>query len=131
MGLIDNIRGIFSRSNNNQQTYQQPQRNEEYEKARIAEKIIDLVGKIKKINTFDSSLWNLSNVSINILNRKNLDELNKIYYTLENRLSELTRQGQRSNSNRDALEESKWTGQRINNMSSQDLDRFQRGDDGR
>ena len=129
MGLIDNIRSFFSASKNTQTM--QPQVNEEYEKSKLANRIVDLVGKIQKINSFDSSVWNLSNVSSYALKKKSLDELQRLNASLENRLFELNRQKQRSNPSRESLEASKWTGQKPRNMSDLDFDRFQRGDDSR
>lgn len=129
MGLMDNIRRLFSGSRNNQPT--QPQVNEDYEKSRLADRIVDLVGRIKRINSFDSSVWNLSNVSSYELKRKSLDELQRLNSSLENRLSELNRQNQRNNPRAEELEASKWTGQKPQNMSELDFDRFQRSDDGR
>lgn len=129
MGLMDNIRGLFSGSRNNQPT--QPQVNEDYEKSRLADKIVDLVDRIKRINSFDSSVWNLSNVSSYELKRKSLDELQRLNSSLEKRLSKLNRQNQRSNPRAEELEASKWTGQKPQNMSELDFDRFQRSDDGR
>ena len=128
MGLMDNIRGFFSGSRNNQPT--QPQVNEDYEKSRLADRIVDLVGRIKRINSFDSSVWNLSNVSSYELKRKSLDELQRLNASLESRLSELSRQNQRRNPRAEELEASKWTGQKPQNMSHHDFDRFQRSDDG-
>lgn len=127
MGLLNNLRGFFSGSKNTQAV----QVEDEYEKSRLAEKIVDLVGRIKRINSFDSSVWNLSNVSSYELKRKSLDELQRLNSSLENRLSELDRQGQRRDPRREALEASKWTGQKPRNMSDHDFDVFQRGDDGR
>ena len=129
MGLMDNIREFFSGSKNTQTS--QPQINEEYEKSRLADRIVDLIGRIKRINSFDSSIWNLSNISSYDLKRKSLEELQRLNSSLENRLSELDRQSQRRNPNREALEASKWTGQKPSNMSNLDFDRFQRSDDGR
>ena len=128
MGLIDNIRAFFSGSKNTQTA--QVQVNDEYEKSRLAERIVDLVGRIKRINSFDSSIWNLSNVSSYQLTRKSLNELQILNSSLENRLSELNMQSQRGNYNRESLEASKWTGQKPQNMNDLDFDRFQRGDDG-
>lgn len=128
MGLMDNIRGLFSGSRNNQPT--QPQVNEDYEKSRLADRIVDLVDRIRRINSFDSSVWNLSNVSSYELKRKSLDELQRLNASLESRLSELNRQNQRSNPRAEELEASKWTGQKPQNMSDYDFDRFQRSDDG-
>lgn len=129
MGLMDNIHGFFSGSKNTQTSH--PQINEEYEKSRLADRIVDLIGRIKKINSFDSIVWNLSNVSSSDLKRKSLDELQRLKSSLENRLSELVRQSQRRDPNRESLEASKWTGQKPKHMSDLDFDRFQRDDDGR
>lgn len=129
MGFIDNIRGFFSNSNSTQSS--QPQVNEEYEKSMLADKIVDLVNKIKKIDSFDSSIWSLHNASSSSLKRKSLNELRSLYSSLGNRLSELNMHSQLSNSRRESLESSKWTGQRPNHMTSRDFDRFQRDDDGR
>lgn len=57
--------------------------------------------------------------------------MQRLNSTLENRLLELNRQGQRSNSSRESLEASKWTGQKPKHMSELDFDRFQRRDDER
>lgn len=129
MGLMDTIRGFFSGSKNNQTA--QPQINEEYEKLRLADKIVDLVDSIKSINSFDSSIWNLSNVSSYDLKRRSLNELQMLNSTLKIRLSELNRQKQTSYSEREYLEAAKWTGQKPKNMSDLDFDRLQRYDDGR
>lgn len=129
MGLMDNIRGFFSGSRNNQP--EEPHVNEEYEKSRLADRIVDLVGKIKRINSFDSSVWNLSNVSSYDLRRKSLEELTRLNSSLERRLSELDRESQRRNPRAEELEASKWTGQKPRGMSDHDFDFYQRGDDGR
>ena len=124
MGLLDNLKGLFSGSKNTKTV----QVNDEYEKSRLSEQIVDLVNKIKRINSFDSSIWNLSNISSYELERKNLDELQTINTSLQNRLAELHRKKQQGNSTRDSLETSKWTGQKPQNMSEHDFDRFQRDD---
>lgn len=129
MGLLDNIRSFFNVSKNAQQ--KQPQVNEDYEKSILADKIVNTVDKIKRINSFDSSIWNLSNISTYELKRRSLNDLQHLSSSLENKLSELTRQSQRSNPYRDSLEKAKWTGQKPKEMSDYDFDRFQRDDDGR
>ncbi len=127
MGLMDNIRGFFSGSKNNKTV----QVDDEYAKSRLAEKIIDLVNEIKRINSLDSSIWNLSNVSSYELSRRNsLSELQRINSVLENRLLQLNKQRQTRSPERESLEASKWTGQKPKNMSELDFDRFQRSDDG-
>ena len=128
MGLMNNIRNLFSGSKNPKTA--QPQIDEEYEKLKLANRIIDLVNKIKRINSFDKSIWNLSNVFSYELQRKSLSELQALNSSLENRLLELNKQNKNSNSNRESLESSKWTGQKPKDMSNYDFDRFQR-DDGR
>lgn len=125
MGLLDNIRGFFSSSKNAQPM----QLDDENEKQRLAEKIVNLIGKIKKVNSFDSSIWNLSNISSYELKSKSLDELKRLNSSLENRLAELDRRSQSTSSSRESLEASKWTGQKPQNMTNKDFDRFQRSDD--
>ena len=123
MGLIDNIRGLFSGSKDNQPM--KPQINEESEKARLADKIVNLVQRINRINSFDSSIWNLSRATTYELRRKSLDELTRLNSRLENRLAELDKQSQRRNPNGQELEASIWTGQRPGEMSEHDFDRLQ------
>ena len=125
MGLLSNIRGFFSSSKNAQPM----QLDDENEKQRLAEKIVNLIGKIKKVNSFDSSIWNLSNISSYELKSKSLDELKRLNSSLENRLAELDRRSQSTSSSRESLEASKWTGQKPQNMTNKDFDRFQRSDD--
>ena len=124
MGLMDNIRGLFSGSKNNAPV--QSQVNENYEKARLAERIVDLAGKIMRINSFESSVRNLANASSYDLQRKSLAELQELNARLEFKLSQLTKQAPTAN---DSLEASKWTGQAPNGMSNHDFDRYQRSDD--
>lgn len=125
MGLLSNIRGFFSSSKNSQPM----QLDDENEKQRLAEKIVNLIGKIKKVNSFDSSIWNLSNISSYELKSKSLDELKRLNSSLENRLAELDRRSQVTSSSRESLEASKWTGQKPQNMNNKEFDRFQRSDD--
>lgn len=125
MGLLSNIRGFFSSSKNAQPM----QLDDENEKQRLAEKIVNLIGKIKKVNSFDSSIWNLSNISSYELKSKSLDELKRLNSSLESRLAELDRRSQVTSSSRESLETSKWTGQKPQNMNNKEFDRFQRSDD--
>ncbi len=125
MGLLSNIRGFFSSSKNAQPM----QLDDENEKQRLAEKIVNLIGKIKKVNSFDSSIWNLSNISSYELKSKSLDELKRLNSSLESRLAELDRRSQVTSSSRESLEASKWTGQKPQNMNNKEFDRFQRSDD--
>lgn len=126
MGLMNNIREFFSGSKNSHAT--QVQANDKYEKSILARKIVNLVNEIKRINSFDSSIWNLSNISSYTLERKSLDELQILNTSLQNRLAELNRTKQQGNLRRDSLEASKWTGQKPKHMSEHDFDRFQRDD---
>ena len=126
MALIDTIRGFFSNPKNSQTKQVQP--NEEDEKSRLTERILDLIGNIKKKNSFDSSIWSLANITSSELRMKKLSDLQRLCSSLENRLAELNNQSH-SSSKREALEASKWTGQKPGYMSSLDFDRFQRSDD--
>ena len=78
MGLLDNLKGLFSGSKNTQPV----QVNDEYEKARLSEQIVDLVTKIKRINSFDRSIWNLTNTSSYTLRKRSLDELRTLHSSL-------------------------------------------------
>lgn len=126
MGLMDNIRGFFSKSKNNQDS--QPQINEIYEKNKIANKIVSLVDEIKSVNSLDSSIWNLSNISTYELYNRSLEDLKHLQSSLEIRLSQLTRQRKTGDTQRETLEEAKWTGQKPKDMSNRDFDRLQRDD---
>lgn len=125
MGLLDNLKGLFSSSKNAQPV----QVTDDYEKTRLSEQIVDLVTKIKRINSFDSSIWNLANTSSYDLKRKSLDELTRLHSSLTNRVSELEKQSQSRNLKMEATESAKWTGRPTPNMTNVDLDRFQKGDD--
>ena len=128
MGLMDNLRVFFSGSKNTKN--EQVQVNDEFEKTKLAARIVDLVDKIKRLNSLDRSVWNLSNITNYELERKSLSELQKLNSTLENRLLELDKQIQKANSTRESLEAAKWTGRKPKNMSDYDFDRLQR-DEGR
>lgn len=125
MGLLNNLKELFSGSKNAQPV----QVNNEYKKARLSEQIVDLVNKIKRINSFDSSIWNLSNTSSYQLRTRSLDELTRLHSTLTSRISELERQSQMRNPRMESVEAAKWTGKLPPGMTKADLDRFQRGDD--
>ena len=128
MGLLDKIRNAFSKSNEPFDPVAQLQE-EESKKSELASNILNSITKIKRINSLDRSLWNLSNLDLYELKNKRLTELEKINRNLDNRLQEL--KTQKNNYNRDSIEESKWTGQMPKDFSKQDFDRLQRSDDGR
>ena len=125
MGFVDNIRSIFSSSKNDKPVENKPQINEDVEKAKLANNILNSIESIKRLNSFDKSLWNLSNVSSTELKKKSLDELKKLSTDLDRRASELTSQSQVQD---ESLEASKWTGEKPENMNDHDFDRFQRDD---
>lgn len=127
MGLIENIRALFS--NSKSKSADPFQFDNEQEKSRLASNIVNLVGKIRRINSFDSSVWNLSNISTYELKRKSLNELKELNSRLESRLSSLEGQRNTESPKRESLEASKWTGQKPHNMSSYEFDRFQRDED--
>lgn len=124
MGVFNNVRNFFSGSKDTSEK----QEEDFYKKSSLVSEVINLIDKIKRANSFDASIWNLSNETRYTLRNKSLDELELIKDNLTSRISELTRQSQRKNPEREALEASKWTGQRPQNMSNSDFDRFQRDD---
>lgn len=127
MGMLDNLKKLFNR---NSEEIQEVEPEDPYKKSMLASQIVNLVDKIKRINSFDSSVWNLSNVSSYELERRSQDELEKLQSDLSKRLSELVEEKQRRSSKVESLEEAKWTGRKPQNMSDKDLDRLQR-DEGR
>ena len=129
MGFMDKIRNIFGKTHDESST--QVRVNDVYEKRMLAEEIVDLVGKIKKINSFDSSINSFSYVSSYELQQRDLEELQAIASKLEKKLSYLNQQSRSNKSTVSDLEASKWTGRKPQNMSTYDYDRMQRDDDGR
>ena len=126
MGMLDNIKNFFRGSKSEPEVRQ----DDPYKKSMLISQIMNSIDRIKRINSFDSSIWNLSNVSSYDLQRKSLAELESMQAKLSGRLLELDKQSQRKDPRREALEESRWTGQKPQNMTNHDFDRFQR-DDGR
>ena len=129
MGFMDKIRNFFGKTHDELST--QVRVNDVYEKRMLAEEIVDLVGKIKKINSFDSSINSYSYVSSYELQQRDLEELQAIASKLEKKLSYLNQQSRSNKSTVSDLEASKWTGRKPQNMSTYDYDRMQRDDDGR
>ena len=129
MGFMDKIRNFFGKTHDESAT--QVRVNDVYEKRMLAEEIVDLVGKIKKINSFDSSINSFSYVSSYELQQRDLEELQAIASKLEKKLSYLNQQSRSNKSTVSDLEASKWTGRKPQNMSTYDYDRMQRDDDGR
>ena len=129
MGFMDKIRNFFGKTHDELST--QVWVNDVYEKRMLAEEIVDLVGKIKKINSFDSSINSFSYVSSYELQQRDLEELQAIASKLEKKLSYLNQQSRSNKSTVSDLEASKWTGRKPQNMSTYDYDRMQRDDDGR
>ena len=129
MGFMDKIRNFFGKTHDESST--QVRVNDVYEKRMLAEEIVDLVGKIKKINSFDSSINSFSYVSSYELQQRDLEELQAIASKLEKKLSYLNQQSRSNKSTVSDLEASTWTGRKPQNMSTYDYDRMQRDDDGR
>lgn len=129
MGMLDRLRNFFNGSNNAPENNTLEMRaDDSYRKSILISQITNSIDKIKRINSFDSSIWNLSNTSSYELQRKSMAELEQIKASLDNRVESLTRQSQRRNPEREALEASKWTGQKPKNLTNYEFDRAQRDD---
>ena len=126
MGMLDNIKKFFKGSKSKEPEIR---REDPREKAALAAQVADQIDKIKRMNSFDSSIWNLSNASTYDLQRKSLAELQNLQASLNGRITELNRQKAGSRQTREDLEASKWTGQRPTNMTAKDFDRWQTSDD--
>lgn len=125
MGILNKLGNFFNSSSKNATVIHEE---DEYRKSVLATKIVNLVDKIKRINSLDSSIWNLSNVSSYDLERKSLHELEELYSSLNNRLSLLNKQNERKDVERESLEASKWTGQKPKDLTNHEFDRLQRYD---
>ena len=129
MGMLDNLRNRFKSSKKEEIADRQRQQQEErYRKSMLAAQILDLVNGIKRINSFDSSLWNLTNTSSSMLERKSLPELEKLHQSLSNRYERLAQQSKRRNPEMEALEAAKWTGQKPEHLTDAEFDRWQRNE---
>ena len=126
MGFMDKIRNFLGKTHEESST--QARANDAYKKRMLAEEIVDLVGKIRKIN---SSINSFSHVSSYELQQRDLEELQAIASKLEKKFSYLNQQSRSNKSTVSDLEASKWTGRKPQNMSTYDYDRMQRDDDGR
>lgn len=121
MGMIDTLRKIFKDSNNRPLIPEDDSGKKEI----LATQIVNLVDKIKKINSFDSCLWNLRNVTTYSLKSKSLGELQTLHSSLTNRLEKLTNLKTKANQTYQDLEAAKWTGEKPTHLSNHDFDRLQ------
>lgn len=128
MGVFDNLRNLFKGSESVPDV-SETKEDDSYRKAVLARQIVSLVDQIKRVNSFDSSLWNLSNVSSYELERRSLAELEKMHSSLSSRLSELTRKSQTIDQKREPLEEAKWTGRKPKDLTDREFDRLQRDEE--
>lgn len=127
MGFIDNLRSLVKGVGNEE--VEEVQKEDPYEKSRLASEIVSLVQKISKINSFDTSIRSLTDISSYDLKKKSLPELQQLKDTLNSRLSAIDKQSQRSGQTRNDLQEAAWTGRKPAGMTDHDFDRYQSHDD--
>lgn len=125
MGMFDKIRSFL----NGNSTQEAPKRESEIDKSMLTSQIMNLIDNIKRISSFDSSIWNYSNVTKYELSRKTVPELERLRDSLSSRLNQLKRESSRTTESARKLEEAKWTGQKPQHLSNHEFDRLQRGDD--
>ncbi len=123
MGMFDKIRSFFNGNNE-----QEIPKESEVDKEILSSKILNLIDSIKRINSFDSSIWNLSNVTKYELTRKSVAELKSLESSLSNRFQQLSREKERRRPELQKLEEAKWTGQKPSHLSDHEFDMWQRDD---
>ena len=97
---------------------------EEAERGRLIDQCCNLVEKILKVNSFDSSITYYRSDPYRSFSKKTLPELKVIKSTLEGRLNKL--QNPQRDPQQEAIERAKWTGERSHGLSDRDLDRTQR-----
>ena len=125
MGMFDGIINFFKGSK------EEAPRENNFEKEQLARQVEELVRKISRLNSFDSDIKNLTNASYRDLqSMKSLEELQRLKFKLENKLLALDKEARRGNPEMEAIEKSKWTGEKMNNMTDKQFDRLQR-DEGR
>lgn len=125
MGMFDGIINFFKGSK------EEAPRENNFEKEQLARQVEELVIKISRLNSFDSDIKNLTNASYRDLqSMKSLEELQRLKFKLENKLLALDKEARRGNPEMEAIEKSKWTGEKMNNMTDKQFDRLQR-DEGR
>ena len=124
MGLIDKLRGFINGSNNTPVVHEE----DKYVKSRLATDIVNLVGKINRINCFDGSIRGLTNMSNCELEKRSVSEFQQLHANLSNKYAALIQQRDQNNAKNDAAIAAKWSGQRTPGMTAHDLDFSQRGD---
>lgn len=124
MGILSKLGNLLRGSSDTEIVVQ----DDPYKKSRLVSEIINLIGTIQKINSFDSSIWNLSRLSRDDLERKSLGELEDMKKNLETRYSQLTKQTQGGNAQREAYNRALWTGEKPSNLTNHEFDRAQRND---
>lgn len=122
MGILSKLGNLLKGSNDTEIVVQ----DDSYEKSRIVSEIINLISSIKRIDSFDISVHNLSKISRYDLERKSLDELKEIRHNLEIKHSHLNKQSQRQDSEREAYNRALWTGEKPSNLTNYEFDRAQR-----
>ena len=125
MGMFD---GIISKLKGSKE---EAPRENNFEKEQLARQVEELVRKINGLNSFDSSIRSLTNESYRDLqSMKSLEELQRLKFKLENKLLALDKEAKSENPEMKAIEKSKWTAEKMNDMTDKELDRLQR-DEGR
>ena len=76
MGMIDTLRKIFKDSNNRPLMPEDDSGKKEI----LATQIVNLVDKIKKINSFDSCLWNLRNCNYLLIKKQKFRRITDITF---------------------------------------------------
>ncbi|MNP48614.1 hypothetical protein D3C76_1427470 [compost metagenome] len=122
MGFIENLRKLVKGNDSDNKKVTE----DTYAKSMIAREVVNLVEQINKINSFDSSIRTLINVSSHQLQSKSMADLQNLRDTLSYKLSTIDQQRKVGSTAREALEESKWTGKKPNTMTDRQFDRHQR-----
>ena len=124
MGLLKKIRDFFIGSKEETVEEENP-----YKKEMVAREIMDLVGRIAKIDSFDSEVRRFHDRTSGGLQREySLSELNELKEYLEKKYNRLIELAQKEYAERKSYEIEKWTGQKPKGMTDHDFDRLQRDD---
>lgn len=126
MGLVDKLKEFLNGSEKNQVVRESP-----WEKRDLARDVMGLIDEIKRIDSFDRTVWNMGYMSeYTLADSKTTDELKRMKNSLNKRLLELQKQKENVNLRGSSeYEKALWTGEKPKGWTDRDLDLAQTRDD--
>lgn len=127
MGLLDRVRDFFSGSKGQEEAAQIIYGGNQVDKRDLIDEVKDLKRRVLMQNSFNTTAMRVPEYG---LEQKSIEELTQIRDSLQSELGTINRNNRAASSKeraeREAREAARWTGNRPEGMSQQDLDRAQR-----